>query len=82
MKAGAAQTRDKLGDAPIDYLDPRLPAGLEQVSMPIVAATPEALEGYGRLVDDPRECRVEIGNCSFRSIAGRSTCLWRCRATM
>ena len=60
MKAGAAPTRDKLVDAPIDYLDPRLPAGLKQVSMPIVAATPEALEGYGRLVDDPKQCRVEI----------------------
>jgi ureidoglycolate lyase/seryl-tRNA synthetase len=46
--------------APIDYLNPNLPAGLERVSMPVVDAAPETLEGYGRLVDDPKECHVEI----------------------
>ena len=45
---------------PIDYLNPHLPPGLARVLMPIVDATPEALEGYGCLVDDPGECRVEI----------------------
>ncbi len=47
-------------NAPIDYLDPRLPAGLRRVTMPVVDATAEALEGYGRLVDDPAACRIEI----------------------
>jgi hypothetical protein len=28
--------------------------------MPIVDATPGGLKGYGRLVDDPGECRIEI----------------------
>jgi hypothetical protein len=28
--------------------------------MPIVAATPEALRGYGNLVDDPDTCAIEI----------------------
>jgi hypothetical protein len=28
--------------------------------MPVVAATDESLAGYGRLVDDPAQCRVEI----------------------
>jgi hypothetical protein len=37
----------------IDYLDPKLPPGLRVMSMPVVEATPEALRGYGRLVDDP-----------------------------
>lgn len=46
--------------APIDYLNPRLPAGLVRVSMPVVTATAAALAGYGRLVDDPREVSVEI----------------------
>src|SRR5262245_47205878 len=45
---------------PIDYLNPNLPSGLPVVAMPIVDATPETLEGYGHLVDDPSECRIEI----------------------
>src|SRR5262249_18426065 len=44
----------------IDYLDPRLPAGLPRVPMPVVEATASTLEGYGRLVADPGECHVEI----------------------
>ena len=46
--------------APIDYLNPMLPAGLAQVPMPVVAATAAALEGYGYLVDEPNAVRVEI----------------------
>ena len=45
--------------APIDYLNPNLPAGLPSVVMPIVEATPASLEGYGCLVDDP-DYPVEI----------------------
>ena len=45
---------------PFDYLNPGLPAGLARVAMPVVPATPAALAGYGRLVDDPDECAVEI----------------------
>jgi hypothetical protein len=43
-----------------DYLRPELPAGLRRVTMPIVAAAPEALRGYGNLVDDPDACAIEI----------------------
>ncbi len=43
-----------------DYLNPDLPAGLARVAMPVIDATPSALEGYGRLVDDPAGCRIEI----------------------
>jgi Ureidoglycolate lyase len=46
--------------APIDYLNPDLPAGLGRVSMPIVDASPATLEGYGHLIDDPKQCRIEI----------------------
>ena len=46
--------------APIDYLNPTLPSGLKTISMPVVDATAENLHGYGRLVTDPRECRIEI----------------------
>ena len=44
----------------IDYLNPGLPSGLERVTMPIVDATADTLSGYGRLVDDPQECAIEI----------------------
>ncbi len=46
--------------APIDYLNPDLPAGLRHVAMPVVEATEANLRGYGHLVDDPADCRVEI----------------------
>jgi hypothetical protein len=44
----------------IDYLNPNLPPGLRRVAMTIIDATPETLQGYGRLVDDPAECQLEI----------------------
>jgi hypothetical protein len=43
-----------------DYLRPELLAGLRRVAMPIVAATPEALLGYGSLIDAPDACAIEI----------------------
>ena len=43
-----------------DYLNPDLPAGLARVTMPVVDATAAALDGYGRLVDDPATCAIEI----------------------
>ena len=46
--------------AVIDYLNPDLPADLGRVVMPVVDATSETLAGYGRLVDDPAKCKVEI----------------------
>jgi hypothetical protein len=45
---------------PIDYLNPRLPAGLAHASMPIVTATNASLTGYGRLIDDAAGCPIEI----------------------
>ena len=44
----------------IDYLNPELPPGLKRVTMKIVNATCESLQGYGRLVDDPSHCQLEI----------------------
>ena len=44
----------------IDYLDPKLPTGLAHIQMPILEATNPVLEGYGFLIDDPRDCRIEI----------------------
>ena len=46
--------------SPIDYLHPDLPARLRHVRRPVVDATDASLEGYGRLVDDPGRCAVEI----------------------
>jgi ureidoglycolate hydrolase-like protein len=46
--------------AAVDYLRPDLPAGLRTIAMPVVEATTEALHGYGRLVDAPDDCAIEI----------------------
>jgi len=43
-----------------DYLNPGLTAGLARVRMPVIDATDTALDGYGRLVDDPKTCTIEI----------------------
>jgi hypothetical protein len=43
-----------------DYLNPDIPAGLRRVAIPVVDATPASLDGYGRLVDDPATCAIEI----------------------
>jgi hypothetical protein len=44
----------------IDYLNPDLPADLRIVPMPVVDATAESLEGYGKLVSQPENFNVEI----------------------
>lgn len=43
-----------------DYLNPGIEAGLPWHSMPVVEASAETLEGYGRLVETPDDCEVEI----------------------
>jgi len=43
-----------------DYLNPALPSGLTTVNIELIEATPESLEGYGQLVDDPEQVNVEI----------------------
>ena len=53
---------------PIDFLNPALPAGLARVVMPVVDATPAALDGYGRLVDEPTKCTVEIVQWPTRGV--------------
>jgi hypothetical protein len=44
----------------IDYVAPAVPASLPWHETPLVRATNASLEGYGRLVDDPRSCAIEI----------------------
>lgn len=44
----------------VDYLSPAVPAALPWHETPIVRATNGLLEGYGRLVDDPGQCPIEI----------------------
>lgn len=46
--------------AAAEYLDPELPDRLTVHKLRVVRATPESLEGYGRLVDDPKGFPVEI----------------------
>lgn len=43
-----------------DYLNPKVPAGLSRVLMPLVEAAAGSLEGYGFLIDSPDEIEVEI----------------------
>ena len=45
---------------PIDYLNPNLSAGLPRVSMPVIDASTESLQGYGYLIDNPADCKLEI----------------------
>ena len=42
------------------YLAPELPEKLGIVDVPVVRATDESLRGYGRLVTDPKDCKIEI----------------------
>lgn len=42
------------------YDDPPITAGLRLVETPVIEATPDTLRGYGRLVRDPAECRLQI----------------------
>ena len=46
--------------ATFDYLNPGLRAGLARVRIPVVDATAQTLMRYGRLVDDPAACAIEI----------------------
>jgi hypothetical protein len=47
-------------NATVDYLSPDVPSALPWHETPLVRATDENLRGYGCLVDDPCDCRVEI----------------------
>ncbi len=50
-----------IGPAPApDYLNPGVPPGTRSVRIPLVEATAESLEGYGVLVDDPKNEKIEI----------------------
>jgi Ureidoglycolate lyase len=59
-RASLRDAKENRLETPVDYLNPKLPPGLELVAMPIVDATPGSLQGYGHLVDDPTQCRIEI----------------------
>jgi hypothetical protein len=45
---------------PPDYLNPNIPLDMNRVSIPVVEATNESLQGYGCLVDAPDHVKVEI----------------------
>ncbi len=47
------------GTAP-DYMNPLLPAGLAHVKIPVIRATAKSVKGYGCLVDDPDDFKIEI----------------------
>ena len=44
----------------IDYLNPDVPANLARVTMPVIDATDASLAGYGHLVADRAQCKIEI----------------------
>src|SRR5262249_48160242 len=58
--SGCADRGASAMQAPIAYLHPDLPAGLERVTMRVVDATPSTLQGYGCLVDDAAAQPIEI----------------------
>ena len=43
-----------------NYLNPELPENLRLVTMPVVRATAQTLQGYGFLVDHPEQHAIEI----------------------
>lgn len=43
-----------------DYLNPNLPTDTKSFRIPVVKATPESLEGYGKLIDAADEIQIEI----------------------
>ena len=43
-----------------DYLNPAIPTGLYRYKIPIIQATPQTVQGYGSLVADPSQHRIEI----------------------
>ncbi len=45
---------------PPDYMNPGLRPGLSRQRIPLLRATPEALQGYGLLVEDPSAQAIEI----------------------
>ena len=45
---------------PIDYLSPDVPRELPWHDVPVVLADDDSAAPYGRMVDDPDECRIEI----------------------
>lgn len=44
----------------VNYLQPDVPGRRPHVRVPVVRATPESLKGYGLLLRDPTDFRVEI----------------------
>ena len=46
--------------APIDYLSPDVPRELPWHDVPLVLADDDSVAPYGRMVDDPDECEIEI----------------------
>lgn len=51
---------DSTVNAPVYIFDAATKPTLPHVDVPLIRATPETVEGYGRLVDDPADCQVEI----------------------
>ena len=49
-----------LDAAPIDYMNPSVPASLPLYEIPIVAATPDTFRDFGSLVTDPDNHPVEL----------------------
>ena len=45
---------------PVDYLSPEVPQRLPWHEVPVVPADDISVEPYGRLVDDPDDCEIEI----------------------
>jgi hypothetical protein len=60
--SSAAAPSDAFVFTPDNFVDPKLPAGLNVIDAPLTLATAESLKGYGRLVNSPDEFTVEKNN--------------------
>jgi hypothetical protein len=45
---------------PPNYLNPQIPSNMKRVSIPVVKATNESLQGYGCIVETPDDVKIKI----------------------
>ena len=52
--------------SPENFVDPKLPAGLEQIDVPLRVATDESLKAFGRLIHSSDEVTTQLGNFEIK----------------
>ena len=52
--------------SPENFVDPKLPADLEQIDVPLRVATDESLKAFGRLIHSSDEVTTQLGNFEIK----------------